>query len=774
MDRVQRALESVARRSFASAVSQLPGAKSVLVDGSLYHARIAHSRALSLFTDGAFLSEHGVKHIAQLGAVVPALDTSIVFILRGVAAAAARETVRTVRALREQNAAIKVLVLTTPRRSKLVEKVLQTAQLTDVPIAPLPLAFLPFDADVVTLDWPEAYRQIVLEGDSSSILAAANALSSLASTLHLRFGTIRSAGPAAAAVVEELLETHGGRYARRPGSAPASSAASSNQSSPSMSTTTRSSSPHFQASDLFPLLPPSRADTTDTSSIADARSDVADTDVQSVSDEAVSHANNNNDNNIDSTAPTLAQVHEHRFRKREVSLILIDRGVDIVTTLLTQWTYEGLLDEAMGLCNNLMSVPVSSLKTDDAVSMLAPPLSGDQSTKNSVVMRLRADMDSIFSQLRDLNYWEAARLLGNVASSVKDYYDARPERETAEIAQVKSYVKGLRDVKSEHRLAAEHLAIAGEISARTFASYEFKRRFEFERELIAGASAMSRRVYICDSISRGESLAHVLRLCCLWSITSGGIDAEDFDFVRKEIVATFGLGVLPLLANLERAGMLARSVRESAHSGSTWNLFTSFGNAATSSIGGDDGSAVSMAESDVQSVRSMTSAPSVSSVSPERYGRDTRTGNTYLWQFSRAALRLSSNDFNEDMTVTPGSADAVAAPYSGYTPLSVRLIEAAMSNAGWSRLPPVAPNTTLLPPGHATVEHRAGSLSSNNNNDKGDSIDTVIVFVGGVTRAEVSAVRLAAQASSVKALIATTAVMGSDEFVLSLNDGTDG
>ena len=728
-ERTQRTLESEARRALASALSSLPGPKGLLIDDALFDPLLSVARPLDLFTDLAFLREHGIRAVAPLvrhgGSAIADIHAqpSLVVLIRGVNAAAARAAVTAIRRVRDRDASFepnasgpdatdaavkKCLVLTTPRRSKLVTKVLLEAGLADVPISPLPLGFLPFDADLFTLDWPEAYRQIVLEGDNSAILASAQALSSLATALNLEFTTIRSAGAAATAVAEELLETHGQMYQQASGTG---SESGSVQSSPALLARHASASA-FARHEAFSI-EPEQPETSDT--------------------------------------PTLAEIVGNAQRRRAVTLVIVDRGCDVVSPLLTQWTYEGLLDEALGLHNNVVDLPVSSIISEDAIGILNSGLNAS-GTASTVRKRLRADIDPIFGQLRDLNYWAAARQIGTVASSVRDYYKARPTRETAEISQVKDYVKGLKEVKSDHWSAAAHMAFAAEISARTFDKFEFKRRFEFEREMIEGSTTTARAVYIADEMARGESLSHVLRLCCLWSVTTSGIDGEQYDFVRKEILAIFGLGVLPLLANLERAGMLIRSLRETGKSNLSWIPFPSFG-AGNASTGG--------AVSDTASVADSMSSFRTSSSEGRRHRA---RAAEYSWQFARAALRLVT-EFDPEKPVLAGTSAALAAPYSGYTPLSVRLVEAGLSDDGWNSLPHIVAHTSLLPPGHATVEHRREEAKNEE-----DGLDAVIVFVGGIARAEATAVRHAARARGVNAIIAATAVVGPDDFVLSLND----
>lgn len=738
-DRVQRLLESDARQAFAAALSPVPGPKGILVDDTLFDSRLSVARPLDLFADATFLREHGIRAIAPLSthasrAVTELLaHPSVVIIVRGANATAARHAVTAIRLARQRSSTQnstsdpsdqkssktkssvkqsvstdncpKFLVLSTPRKSLIIEKVLRSAALTDVPIAPLPLGFLPFDADLVTLDWPNAYRQVVLDGDNSAILASASALFSLARVLNLDFATIRSAGAAATAVAEELQQTHGQTYPRR----------INTSSQPSSSPSSSSSSTHTSGQEYFM---PNDAFTTE----------------DQLSEE------------LDKF--TLANITERGSNPHPVKLLIIDRGVDVVSPVLMQWTYEGLLDEAVGLRNNVMDLPISSIVSEDAMNIL----NAGPNAPGTVQKRLRGDVDKIFAQLRDLNYWTAVRQIGTVASTVREYYDRRPTRETSEISQMKDYVKGLREVKSEHMSAAAHTAIASEISARTFDSYEFKRRFELEREMIEGSTATGRRIFITDAIAKGESLSQILRLCCLWSVTSGGIDLEDLIFVKREILANFGLGVLPLLANLERARMLVRCNRESPGSNLGWIPLPRLG------LTGD-----------------ASANPGKRSGQPGSGGDDVTKqrprGSEYSWQFARAALRLVT-EFDPEKEVKVGTAAAVAAPYSGYTPLTVRLIETGLSNEGWANLPPVVTHTSLLPPGHATVEHRRALHDRGESDElKSDElVDAVVHFVGGIVRAEASAVRMAARALGLKLIIATTSVLSSDEFVLGLDD----
>lgn len=87
----------------------------------------------------------------------------------------------------------------------------------------------------------------------------------------------------------------------------------------------------------------------------------------------------------------------------------------------------------------------------------------------------------------------------------------------------------------------------------------------------------------------------------------------------------------------------------------------------------------------------------------------------------------------------------MAAPYSGYTSSSVRLIEAGLSEEGWDGVPHIVAHASFLPPGFTTGEHGRGVLQRSLMDRMENGFDGVILFVGGAVRAEFSAMRRVTQ-----------------------------
>lgn len=113
------------------------------------------------------------------------------------------------------------------------------------------------------------------------------------------------------------------------------------------------------------------------------------------------------------------------------SLLLIDRSCDLVTPLLTQLTYEGLIDELFGIKNSYIDVdadmiggnkPAATPTTGAAAAAPAAPVGPKKLLLNSV--------DSLFKETRDLNFRVLGPLLHKKAEYIKETYSERHSAQT--------------------------------------------------------------------------------------------------------------------------------------------------------------------------------------------------------------------------------------------------------------------------------------------------------------------------------------------------------
>ncbi|RYP03526.1 hypothetical protein DL764_005081 [Monosporascus ibericus] len=393
------------------------------------------------------------------------------------------------------------------------------------------------------------------------------------------------------------------------------------------------------------------------------------------------------------------------------SVIIIDREVDFVTPLLTQLTYEGLIDEVFGIQNN---------QTDVDSTIVGPlPQSSSQSTSQSTAVagtasrkrKIQLDSsDKLYDGLRDTNFAIVGTLLNKVARRLQNDYESRHTSKST--AELKDFVKKLPGYQAEQQSLKIHTGLAEEIMKHT-QSDQFSRLLEVQQNLAAGADPSTQFDAIEELIARDIPLPDILRLLCIYSCISGGIKSKDFDYFRRLVLQGYGYQHLLTLHNLEKL-----------------QLFLSRASPMASMI------------------PMPGSGPATG----------TKTNYTYL----RKQLRLIVDEVNEQ------NPNDVAYVYSGYAPLSIRLIQCILQK---QYILSITRGSGITGAGATAgggaqgwrgfdeaVKHARGQTfeEAQKGEDKavkarallsggGEKKTVFVVFVGGITFTEIAALRFIAK-----------------------------
>lgn len=259
--------------------------------------------------------------------------------------------------------------------------------------------------------------------------------------------------------------------------------------------------------------------------------------------------------------------------------------------------------------------------------------------------------DNLFGQLRDVNFEQVGPIVKARATFLKSVQDEKDSLQGKSVTEIKEYVRKLKEVniQQEKNLLSLHTSIALHLKAVVTDS-NFARRLECEQGMLQGTMPTEKYLDYCEErLCRSEPLPDILRLLCLCSIVCNGL--RRYDSFRDLLVQVHGIDVLLTLSNLERLGMLKKY--ESASAG----ISGLSSQVATASI--SVAAAGSLAANLV--------AQKVTAV----------TG----WDAVRRRLNLvvdEEEDRNNDVSYA----------YSGYAPISVRLVEKAMRPppGGWTSL----------------------------------------------------------------------------------------
>ncbi|PTD10262.1 hypothetical protein HYE67_007412 [Fusarium culmorum] len=390
------------------------------------------------------------------------------------------------------------------------------------------------------------------------------------------------------------------------------------------------------------------------------------------------------------------------------SVIIIDREVDFVTPLLTQLTYEGLIDEVFEIHNN-------QTKVDTTV--VGAPAQASAATSQSRKRTIQLDStDKLYEQLRDANFAIVGSLLNKVARRLqKVQSDYESKHKTKTIAELKDFVSQLPGYQQEQQSVKTHTGLAEEIMKHTRTD-EFKGLLEVQQNLAAGADPSSQFDGIEELISRDAPIAQTLRLLCIYSCISGGIRPKEFDQFKRLILQGYGYQHLLTLSNLEKLQLF---------------LSKSSPLAEMIPIPGTNVGAVTTGS---------------------------KTNYTYL----RKQLRLIVDEVQED------DPNDVSYVYSGYAPLSIRLVQCILQKQYLlSVTKGNSASAAGAPPGVGTqgwqgfdeaVKHVRGQTfyEHQKGEDKavkarallsgsGNKQTVFVVFVGGITFTEIAALRFIAK-----------------------------
>ncbi|KAK1570495.1 hypothetical protein Q3G72_002735 [Acer saccharum] len=363
------------------------------------------------------------------------------------------------------------------------------------------------------------------------------------------------------------------------------------------------------------------------------------------------------------------------------TLIIIDREVDMVTPMCSQLTYEGLVDEFLRINNG-------SVELDGSIM-------GVQQQEGKKIKVPLNSSDKLFKEIRDMNFEVVVQVLRQKATSMKqDYAEMSTTSQT--VSELKDFVKKLNSLPEMTR----HINLAQHLS--TFTSKpSFLGQLDMEHTIIEAQSYDICFEYIEEMIHKQEPLSKVLRLLILFSVTNSGLPKKHFDYLRRELLHSYGFEHVAALSNLEKAGLLRKQEAKSN------------------------------------------------------------------WLTIKRALQLVVEDTD---TASPNDISYV---FSGYAPLSIRLIQNAV-RSGWR---PMEEILRLLPGPHSETKRGGFSNSQSFDTLPGSqaSVDKVadgrrstvlVVFIGGVTFAEISALRFlsAQEGMAYDIIVGTTKIINGNSL----------
>jgi hypothetical protein len=430
-------------------------------------------------------------------------------------------------------------------------------------------------------------------------------------------------------------------------------------------------------------------------------------------------------------------------------VILIDRLVDPITPMLTMLTYEGLVDEFFSVTNSSVELP-SEMVIDPTSSKDKPLTPAERAKKLKVPLNSN---DVVFSDIRDLNFARVGPNLNEKARIIEEYYKKRHEAHT--VPALKAYIGQFADFQTRHKSVRIHTNIV-KILLNWTTDPSFHQQLEAEQTLLAeDANVDTTIAYIEECINKQEPLVKVLRLLCLLSLCTGGLKEKQHAFFVREIIQTYGFEYIFTLNHLNKLG-----------------FFRKQGEAKLGNWFANVRRPMKLLVLDVNEREPDDIAYTYSGYAPLscRLVEFARYSNLSSIAAMNSQQPSSSSSSSSSSATTTSSSSSQT---SSQTSTKNRLADDSLKE-GWG-LPRQLEEAVRSTPGptfhiqQSFTSSTAAPLDDFDGQPKADV--TLVVFIGGITYAEISALRYLeqkTQKAQKKLIILTTSIINGNSFIESV------
>lgn len=238
------------------------------------------------------------------------------------------------------------------------------------------------------------------------------------------------------------------------------------------------------------------------------------------------------------------------------NLLLIDRNIDLITPLLTQLTFEGLIDDEFEIENTNVQLPVDKFPPKEDPKAKQAQASGTPTEPKKAKKVVLNSNDNLFAEIRDMNFSAVGPVLSREAKRITKEYEEHRTMKT--VGEMKEFVHKLPHIQAAKQSLALHTSIAEVIKENTD-SDDFRESLTVEQEFFNGIDTDKPHPYIEKCIGIKEPLTKVLKLICLQCLVNNGFKSKLFDYYRQEVIHSYGFEQILTLSNLEQVNLLRGS-----------------------------------------------------------------------------------------------------------------------------------------------------------------------------------------------------------------------
>ena len=218
--------------------------------------------------------------------------------------------------------------------------------------------------------------------------------------------------------------------------------------------------------------------------------------------------------------------------KGNTDLVVVERNLDFISVILNQLNYQGLIDDLFGIDIDNVKVGENKYKLND----------------------------ELYNELKHLNFASIGVKLNKLAIFIQNEFSTRDNLQS--LNEMKKLVSNLGNLTSKQDLIKKHTFLSesilnfiknGDIENKPTKSRkkynEYEKFLSFENELF-DIDYKTQISYLRDFLTENFNYKIVLSTIILISTVNDGIKERDFDWVYNEILDNFGMEIIFVIDNL--------------------------------------------------------------------------------------------------------------------------------------------------------------------------------------------------------------------------------
>ena len=245
--------------------------------------------------------------------------------------------------------------------------------------------------------------------------------------------------------------------------------------------------------------------------------------------------------------------NDFRISEDEIlGMVVFDRSVDFITLMTTNYTYEGLIDENIGI--NLGRIKVKeSLLLDNINNKIAKANTNPQEKKKEKIVQygLTTNINPFYCSLRCMHYLDALKYLKGIKDYYKKIFSKNQGKQTIselrEVTEQLSYYKSLE----KDLLMNENLM---NFVIDPLLDKDHLRYIEKEQRMLAGDFPPNLHSFYDELLCEQKDLISIVKLMVIESLTQNGV--YEYQKLKREILNIYGFQKIFLFRDLEILGWL--------------------------------------------------------------------------------------------------------------------------------------------------------------------------------------------------------------------------